>query len=149
MPLHLPRHTLLHDIGTDHPEATSFEHLAAMTPCRARTAPPPSFMAMTSRLEPSSPSMPPAAAPRRRPPFITDEPLEGMATLPHPLGPSNAADDLATLSIAAGETTTAQDLALFTPFTYLVTIVLRPAFVPPFSTTAGRVQPYCAIVGPC
>jgi hypothetical protein len=72
---------------------------------------------------------------------IADEPLEGTATLHHPPESSNAADNIATLFVAAGETTAAQDLTLFTPFTYLVTIVLRPAFVPPFSTTTGRVQP--------
>jgi hypothetical protein len=36
----------------------------------------------------------------------------------------------------------------FTPFTYLVTIVLRSAFVLPISTTTGRVQPCYDIVGP-
>jgi hypothetical protein len=85
--------------------------------------------------------MRPAVAPHRRPPSIADEPLESTATLRHPPVPSNAAEELVALSIAAGETTVSQDLALFTPFTYLVTIVRRPAFVPPFSATAGRVQP--------
>jgi hypothetical protein len=77
----------------------------------------------------------PTVAPHRRLPSITDELLEGTTMLRHPLVPSNAAKDLAALSVATGETTAAQDLALFNTFTYLVTIV---TFVEPCEANSLR-----------